>query len=294
MIYKLAVLLLLCTIGCSRQAAESEPYAKKLPAASPPLGSELHENAEDGFSIYLPAGWGAISDEALAAQGAAVSGPEVTIEYLAGYQILSNDLFVHPFVLVRKLPNTAMPREKIKAAQQLMLQSGDEIAQRVEQNSGLQLNMELGVPVLDRRHDQGPRARGLARSRTGAEDNQASLEVRVCGRRGTGGGGRAKDKNANGRSGVTVGHELYYETSERHIGSMSLRRWDEVHKLLPLLVDYLNRAMRDEWEPGTARGVRIMHDGSVAPAVPPPDEAVPDTIPFDLGQMLSTQFVDQN
>ncbi|WP_425618876.1 hypothetical protein NA78x_002593 [Anatilimnocola sp. NA78] len=91
-----------------------------------------------------------------------------------------------------------------------------------------------------------------------------------------------------------MGHELYYETSERHIGSMSLRRWDEVHKLLPLLVDYLNRAMRDEWEPGTARGVRIMHDGSVAPAVPPPDEAVPDTIPFDLGQMLSTQFVDQN
>ncbi|WP_425618877.1 hypothetical protein NA78x_002596 [Anatilimnocola sp. NA78] len=151
MIYKLAVLLLLCTIGCSRQDAESElSFAKKLPTASPPLGSELHENSEDGFSIYLPAGWGAISDEALAAQGAAVSGPEVTIEYLAGYQVVSNDLFVHPFVLVRKLPDTAMPREKIKAAQQLMLQSGNEIAQRVEQNSGLQLNMELGVPVLEK------------------------------------------------------------------------------------------------------------------------------------------------
>jgi len=91
-----------------------------------------------------------------------------------------------------------------------------------------------------------------------------------------------------------MGHELYYETGDRHIGSMSLRRWDEVRKLLPLLVDYINCAMTKKWRPGMARDVCILQGGMVVPAVPPPDSEVPDATSFELDKMISTEHADLN
>ncbi|QDU28451.1 hypothetical protein ETAA8_35510 [Anatilimnocola aggregata] len=147
--HELAVLLVLCTLGCSQQSDKAELSYTEKTAVAPTLEGELHQNGEHGFSIRLPKSWGPISQDDLARQGAAVSGPELKIEYIAGYQVLTNDLFVHPFILVRKLPADAMPKEKIKAVRQLYRDSGEQIARLAEQNAGLQLNTEVGVPVLD-------------------------------------------------------------------------------------------------------------------------------------------------
>jgi hypothetical protein len=75
---------------------------------------------------------------------------------------------------------------------------------------------------------------------------------------------------------------------------MSLRRWDEVHKLLPPLVDFINQAMKKEWSPGTARDIRIMANGAIQPAVPPPTVEAPPPEPFELDKMLSTEHLGLN
>ena len=69
-----------------------------------------------------------------------------------------------------------------------------------------------------------------------------------------------------------VGHELYYKTDERHIGSVSIRRWQEVSKLLPLLVDFVNRAQQQESGSGVARNVTVFAGGVAAPPAPPPEQ----------------------
>ncbi len=163
--HKSAVWLVLVTIGCSQQNGTNERSYVEHPRAvtSETLNPQetatrdldayragiLHQNDEYGFSILLPEGWGPVSSEALAAQGAAVSGPNLKIDYIAGYQVLSNDLFVHPFILVRRLAESSMPREKLYSVRQLFESSGDEIARRAEQEAGLRLNTDFGVPVLE-------------------------------------------------------------------------------------------------------------------------------------------------
>lgn len=91
-----------------------------------------------------------------------------------------------------------------------------------------------------------------------------------------------------------MGHELYYHPDERHIGNMSIRRWEEVSKLLPLLVDFVNRAMQKDWRPGVARDVRLFAGGVTEPHVPPPDQSQPPTGPFSLEKMLSEELLDLN
>jgi hypothetical protein len=58
-----------------------------------------------------------------------------------------------------------------------------------------------------------------------------------------------------------VGRELFYHPGDRHIGSVSLRRWEQVSKLLLLLIDFVNRAMRKDWRPGVVRDVRVFVGG---------------------------------
>jgi hypothetical protein len=95
-------------------------------------------------------------------------------------------------------------------------------------------------------------------------------------------------------SGGHLGHELFYENNDRHIGSMSLRRWDEVAKLLPPMFDYVQPAMAISWAAGTARDVRIVADGGVVPPVPPPASARPGDGLFNLSTMLSVEHLDLN
>jgi hypothetical protein len=69
-----------------------------------------------------------------------------------------------------------------------------------------------------------------------------------------------------------LGYEIFYETNDQHIGSMARGRWHEVGKLLPLLIDYVNRAMTLDWRPATA----------------------PAPLAFDLANMLSLEHVSQD
>jgi hypothetical protein len=91
-----------------------------------------------------------------------------------------------------------------------------------------------------------------------------------------------------------VGHELFYHPSDHHIGSVSLRRWEEVSKLLPLLVDFVNRAMQKDWRPGVVRDVRLLAGGVTEPPAPPPEQSPPAAGPFALERMLSEELLDMN
>jgi hypothetical protein len=87
---------------------------------------------------------------------------------------------------------------------------------------------------------------------------------------------------------------LFYHPGDRHIGSVSLRRWEEVSKLLPLLVDFLNRAMRKDWRPGVVRDVRVFAGGVTDPQAPPLEQHQPAPGPFALERMLSEELLDMN
>jgi hypothetical protein len=91
-----------------------------------------------------------------------------------------------------------------------------------------------------------------------------------------------------------VGHELFYHLGDRHIGSVSLRRWEEVSKMLPLLVDFVHRAMRKDWRPGVVRDVRVFARGVTDPQAPPPELPPPPAGPFALDRMLSEELLDIN
>ena len=84
-----------------------------------------------------------------------------------------------------------------------------------------------------------------------------------------------------------MGHELYYQPDNRHMGSVSLRRWEEISKLLPLLLDFVNRAMENDWQSGVARDVRVFADGVIEPPLPQAGQPHPALGPFLLERMLS-------
>jgi len=133
----------------STTPTEQEPSAEKQsPDVIPDGWVELQES-NNQYAIVVPKDWGPISPDALAAQGKAVSGPKMKIDYIAGYQVLAADLFVHPFILVRKLPARLMPKDKIKAAQDLFEASGSAMAKEAAKQSDINTSMTVGVPVLD-------------------------------------------------------------------------------------------------------------------------------------------------
>jgi len=91
-----------------------------------------------------------------------------------------------------------------------------------------------------------------------------------------------------------MGHELYYKDREHHIGNISIRRWQEIGKLFPLLVDFVNRAMQIEWASGVVRDVTVFADGLVIPKFPPPDDVPPVTRPFSQEALLSEEWLEAN
>jgi hypothetical protein len=91
-----------------------------------------------------------------------------------------------------------------------------------------------------------------------------------------------------------VGHELYYKTDEHHIGNVSIRRWKEISKLIPMLVDFINKAMQKEWNEGTARDVSVFAGGKSVPQIPPPQESPPVAEPLSLNRMLAEERLTLN
>lgn len=106
-------------------------------------------DADNQYTISVPKEWGPISAEALEAQGNAVSGPNMPVEYIGGYQLSAAEQFTHPFILVRKLPARLMPKSQIKEAHNLFTNSGDRIAKEVANRSNIDFTITPGVPVLD-------------------------------------------------------------------------------------------------------------------------------------------------
>ena len=91
-----------------------------------------------------------------------------------------------------------------------------------------------------------------------------------------------------------MAHELYYKTDARHLGSVAIRRWEEISKLLPLLVDFVNGAQHQEWGPGVTRDVLLFASGATAPQLPPPEQYRPHVAPFELQRMLSEEWLGLN
>ena len=62
-----------------------------------------------------------------------------------------------------------------------------------------------------------------------------------------------------------MGHLLFYKDYDHDLGDVSIGRWREIQRLLPLLVEYVNRAMTQDWHPGTRQNVTVYTDGSLQP-----------------------------
>lgn len=90
-----------------------------------------------------------------------------------------------------------------------------------------------------------------------------------------------------------MGYSIYLQPANLPIGDMAMRRWDEVRTLLPLLLDYINRATGEDWSPGTVRAVAVSVAG-VTPAVPAKSGEPPASGLFDLGRMLCETRVCQD
>ena len=105
---------------------------------------KTHDDHENGFSIGIPSDWKVIPLDALIAQGEAVGA-----KYIAGFQSPANEYFVHPYILVTKLRKEALPRDQIKKAQSLFRDKGSEVSEKLDEKTGLDMNMEIGKPVLE-------------------------------------------------------------------------------------------------------------------------------------------------
>ncbi len=86
-----------------------------------------------------------------------------------------------------------------------------------------------------------------------------------------------------------MGCELYYQRHEHRLGSLSLRRWNEVRRLLPLLVNFVNEAMADE-----VRDLMVSSSGASEPQCSPPEQLPPEVRPLALADMMSEDRLSQN
>ena len=130
--------------------SEGVPNVTPPGDASPNTNSaNLKKNEKYGYSVPLPEGWRSIEAEDLARVSEAVSKPNLKIEYVDGYQRADHEAFDNPLILVCRLPESVMPKNQIAAAQNLFKNSGDKIAELIEQKSGIALHAKIGVPVLE-------------------------------------------------------------------------------------------------------------------------------------------------
>ena len=92
---------------------EETTYLDEPAGADAIIDGGFHRDDVNDYSIHLPAEWEPIDASALRAQSEAVSGPSLRIDYVAGYQVAAHDALAHPLILVRRLPASTLPREKI-------------------------------------------------------------------------------------------------------------------------------------------------------------------------------------
>lgn len=78
-----------------------------------------------------------------------------------------------------------------------------------------------------------------------------------------------------------MGHLLFYQSYDHHLGDVSIGRWREIQRLFPAFLEYVNSAMLLTWNPTTRRNVLLTAEGSMLPGEPP-NVAPPSMVPFVL------------
>jgi hypothetical protein len=86
-----------------------------------------------------------------------------------------------------------------------------------------------------------------------------------------------------------VTHSIYYRDKQdnRHdLGEVAVGRWREMQKLLPLLIEYVNRSIMVAWHEGRLANVAIDATGTVAPGRAAASAPSPEPRPFVLRDFL--------
>lgn len=66
---------------------------------------------------------------------------------------------------------------------------------------------------------------------------------------------------AHHSAGTVMGNEFYYRTTDNTLGDLAKGRWSEARRIVPLLVDYVNRSMHRSWEGTSALNVTVRSSG---------------------------------
>ena len=92
-----------------------------------------------------------------------------------------------------------------------------------------------------------------------------------------------------------MGNTFYYKERENDLGEMSNGRWRQVRRILPLMIDYINESMHEEWKEGVTRNVSIPGDKLDSSATVPEKKYLKkDQIFTDLSGMWSEVFIDDS
>jgi hypothetical protein len=73
------------------------------------------------------------------------------INYVAGYQVQENEDFDHPLILVRRMPESTLPKSEIKEFAEFLETNKEGVEESTQVRTGLKLNLDFGVPVLERK-----------------------------------------------------------------------------------------------------------------------------------------------
>lgn len=158
---RIAMLLIVLAAGCSQQAGDNSASSSEdsinfgsegnnqNQSPGPEFETVAYENREFGYTIYLPKEWEEIAADNLAERSKAASSSGANVEYIAGYQVVRSGGYATADILVRRLPERAMPKSKLESFRDLILSSGNEINEKLSGGSEAVAKVEMGVPILE-------------------------------------------------------------------------------------------------------------------------------------------------
>jgi len=82
-----------------------------------------------------------------------------------------------------------------------------------------------------------------------------------------------------------MSYEFYYHSYENPLGSLAHGKWQELQKLLPLLVSYVNDRVGQDWGEDVFRNVSVTTTGTTPSLVR--EGSAPKPAPFVLEELLS-------
>lgn len=83
-----------------------------------------------------------------------------------------------------------------------------------------------------------------------------------------------------------MGNLFYYKNYDNDLGDCSKARWRHAARLLPLLLDFVNRSMVNDWSTGKLKSISVSDDASATPPLERTQLAEPPVGEFVLDQFL--------